>query len=408
MSYNNPVMAIIAHLSDEAFARQVIDRNNGIEPIIVIGTPLDAIYTISNLPTPPRYLLIDIGERSEDILPEIDNIAEYCEPGTKVVVIGSINDVNFYRELKDRGVAEYFTRNARPEDIRNVLFKETLTTTKSKNNKNGDVVSFMSAASGDGSSTVALNTAYSLATDYEKSVVLVDMDYQFGMIAKNLDLATPFGIKELFDNPDRGIDATLIERMIVPYRDSNLKIIAAPNQLNYIPAVHNDLIFTLINTLKSEYDIVIIDLPHLWNPLVSNVLLQSKHTVMVAQLWLRSITHASRLINGWRSVGVKNTQISMVANRTGAKFKEAVTASDFERVCSIAFSCQLVNDTKSIMAAENNGKTLLEGTACDLSRQFRKFAANYAGAAAASKLFETNNTPQSQVRAKLASLLGKK
>ena len=396
-------MAIIADISDEEFVRQVLERNDGVEPVVFIGTPLDAVYTISHLPVPPRYLFIDIGERGDDILGELDSLSEYCEPGTRVVVIGSVNDVRFYRELKSRGVAEYFSRPANAQDIQDTLFHEPVSIPKS--GKKGEVISFMSAASGDGASTVALNTAYAIATEYKKSVVLVDMDYQFGMVAKNLDLETPFGIKELFDHPDRGIDSMLIERMILSYRNSTLKIIAAPNQLNYIPEVSSQLVCNLIDTLKCDYDYVLIDLPHIWTPLVSSALMQSRHIVMVAQLWLRSINHSSRLLTAWRSVGIKNSQISLVANRSGAKFKEAVGPADFERICGIAFKLHFMNDTKSVIAAENNARTLLEGTPSDISRQFKKFAAQFAGSVGGSQPPAAGG--QSQLISRFSSLFNK-
>ncbi len=65
----------------------------------------------------------------------------------------------------------------------------------------------------------------------------------------------------------------------------------------------------------------------------------------------------------------------MVANRSGAKFKEAVSTQDFERVCGLPFACQFSNDTKTVIAAENNGRTILEGSSSDLSGQFKPFAA---------------------------------
>jgi len=363
-------MAIVSHEADAEFAGQVVDRGDGIPPHIVIGSPAEAISEFANRTYSPTYLLIDVGERGHDILPEIDAIAEYCEAGTRVVVIGYVNDVNFYRELKARGVSEYFTKPIKVADVRAVLYARQATA----GGRKGEVISVMSAASADGASTVAINTAYALATECSKSVALVDMDYQFGMIAKNLDLTTQFGIRELFDNPDRGIDSTLIDRMILTYKASRLKVIAAPNQLNYIPEVHDELISNLINTLSGSYDFVFLDLPHIWTPLISSALSQSSHTVMVAQLWLRSITHSSRLLSTWRRIGIKDRQISLVANRSGAKFKEAVSAADFERVCGLPFTCQFDNDTKSVIAAENNGRTILEGSNSDLSRQFRKFA----------------------------------
>jgi pilus assembly protein CpaE len=365
-------MAIVAREADVEFARAVADKGDGVVPHIVIGSPASAIPEFTKRTSSPSYLLIDIGESGPDILSEIDAIAEYCEVGTRVIILGQINDVNFYRMLKDRGVSEYFTKPAKAADIKTALYSRP-----TSGNARGTVITFMSAASGDGASTVALNTAYALATEYNQSVVLVDMDYQFGMIAKNLDMTSQFGIKELFDNPDRGIDSTLIKRMILSYKNSQLKVIAAPNQLNYLPDVPDVLISHLVATLSSDYDFVIIDLPHMWTHLVSSALLQSNHIVMVTQLLLRSITHASRLLNTWRKMGIKNEQIALVANRSGAKFKEALTFNDFERVCSLKFRAHFGNDTKNVIAAENNGRTILEGGNSDLSQQFKKFAGLY-------------------------------
>ena len=41
------------------------------------------------------------------MLAELDRLAECCDAGTKVVVIGHTNDVVLYRELLKRGVSEY-------------------------------------------------------------------------------------------------------------------------------------------------------------------------------------------------------------------------------------------------------------------------------------------------------------
>ena len=255
-------MAIVTHESEQGLAHQVANALGHPFADVIVGSPRDAETVLAARESSPRYLIIDIGERSNDVLPEIDNIAQYCDEGTRAVVIGSVNDVNFYRELRTRGVIEYFTRPAKVADIRAALYHEQAPSREGE----GNVLAFMSAASGDGASTIALNTAYSLATEHRKSVVLVDMDYQFGMVAKNLDLTTPFGIKELWEHPDRGIDSTLIDRMIATYGSSRLKIIAAPNQLHNFPEVRTEVIRDLITILRRDYDFIVLDLPHVWAP----------------------------------------------------------------------------------------------------------------------------------------------
>ncbi len=213
--------------------------------------------------TPPKYIVIDIGNRQADVLTELDALAEACEVGVRVVVTGTINDVGFYRSLIQRGIVEYF---AAPVDLSQMVHALTdyssasplSRSAKEQPQKNGYAIGFVSAASGDGASTVALNTAYLLATKFNKSVVLVDLDYQFGMVARHLDLKAPYGIRELLEYPERGVDAALVNKMLVPY-GKNLKIIASPPDLRKLPAVRGEQMVDLLHVLRSQFDYVIFD-----------------------------------------------------------------------------------------------------------------------------------------------------
>ena len=132
-------------------------------------------------------------------------------------------------------------------------------------------------------------------------------------------------------------------------------------------------------TLQEKFDFIIIDLPHVWLPWIAAALNNSHHAVMVAQLWLRSATHASRLLGVMREIGISDDALSLVINRSGAKFKEAVGSKDFERVCNKAINFYLSNDIKSVVAAENQGKTIIEIGNSPLERQFRDMAQGLLG-----------------------------
>lgn len=370
MSLFSPVMAVLPNESDTAFANQVANALGYPYADIVVGSPLEATYTLAARDRGPTYIIIDIGGRGREVIPEIDKLAENCEAGTRVVVIGEVNDITFYRTLRQLGILEYFTRPAQVQDVRAALVQDYGGESGGGGVK---VFTFISAASGDGSSTVAMNVAHAMASRYQKRTVLVDMDYQFGMIAKNLDLNTQFGIRELFDHPDRGIDATLIRRMIAPYGE-RLQIISAPNDLKQMPTISPETIRALITTLKSEFDCVVIDLPHIWANWTAAAVTSSTNVVLVAQLWLRSITHAARLLGIWRDLGISGEKISIVINRSGAKFKEGISQKDFERVCGHAIDFGLANDIKTIVTAENQGKTILEIGNSPLGGQLEQLA----------------------------------
>src|SRR5690606_12714801 len=55
----------------------------------------------------PNLIVVESRLSHERLDRELDRLAEVCDPGTKVVVIGHVNDIELYRELIRRGVSEY-------------------------------------------------------------------------------------------------------------------------------------------------------------------------------------------------------------------------------------------------------------------------------------------------------------
>lgn len=362
--------------AEEARLRALMADAGRADIEMVTGSMQQAMAYLDSQSFSPEHILIDIGARGEDILGELDQLALHCEPTVGVVIIGSINDIHFYRALKERGIIEYFPRPVSVDDIRSALAQSALLRQQRHHaSANGIVVSCMSAASGDGASTLAVNLSYCLAEMQHFPTVLVDMDYQFGLVAKGLDLTAPFGIRELFDYPDQGLDEVIVDKMLVKY-GKNLKIIASPNELHLLPPVRVDAIHELIAILRTKFRFVVIDVPHVWTHWTAAALKNSDHTILVGQLWLRSLTHATRLFNAWKNAGISSERVSLVMNRSGAKFKEAVSAEEFERICRHPIDAHINNDIKSVVSAENQGRTVYEAAleGSPLPQQFRHVA----------------------------------
>jgi pilus assembly protein CpaE len=409
MEQHSPLMVVLQDAGEQEFANQLATAMGYTFADVVIGVPADAAQAIMTRGVSPAYIMLDIASMpAAEVIAQLEQMAEYCDPHTRVVVIGQLNDITLYRELKARGVIEYFTRPVDINNLRAALMTQNPEMASSIQKQPRDecsIVTFMSAASGDGSSTVALNTAYALAHEFNQPTVIIDMDYQFGMIARNLDQSCQFGIKDIFEYPDRIIDSTLIEKMLATHlHEQNLKVIAAPNDLRILPPIKPEVIRSLIATLKSQFKFIIIDLPHIWSPWVAAALGEANHSVIVAQLWLRSVTHSSRMLKSWREIGIDTQRTSVVINRSGAKFKEAVTEKDYERVCGINIQFALANDTKSVITAENQGKTVMEIGGSPLAGQFKDLAGYLI-----SKRDGTTYVPDSAAgKASLASLFQRK
>lgn len=368
MDIRTPVLAILASDEHRSLADALAASLGYPHANVFIGTIAEALPAFAAQPYTPRYIFIDIGTRSHDVLHEIDQLAEHCDIETRVAVLGQTNDISFYRELMDRGVSEYYAHQVTLEKLRAVMMHR-----KTNQGKAGQVVAFIGASAGDGCTTLAVSTAYALATEQAKSVVLVDFDYQFGMIARQLDLTAKYGIKEIFDHPERGIDETLVNRMTVRYRDV-FDVVAAPQPLHFLPQVTPESVRDLITSLQQKYEYVVLDLPHLWSSWTSSALSSAHHIVLIAQLWLKSVNHAARLFSAWQRIGIDEKHILMVVNRSGSKFKEAINARDFERVVGRRIDLYVPNDIKTIVRAENQAATVLEQGNSLVASEVRRLA----------------------------------
>jgi pilus assembly protein CpaE len=345
----SPVLAIITEPKELDLAISITSAVGYKNVEYIQGSPLDAANFIVTERLHVKYIILFIAGRTFDVLPELDMLAEQCDAGTKLVIIGDVNDISFYRALKERGVVEYFNGNAPVADIRNILFYAG-----DKTAVNGRVISVIGGGAGDGSSMVALNVASILQQTHKKKVVLIDLDYQFGMVARHLELNHPYSIKEIFDHPDRGVDAILLQRMITIHA-SGLHVISSPQTLNFMPDIKPELIRDFITHLSAQYEYVILDLPHRWDRWVSSAVSYSEHILLVSQLLLKSIAHSSKLLNAWTELGFTSKAMSVIINRSGSRFKESLHPKDFERIIGVDIKAYLPNDIKTVCQAENKG-----------------------------------------------------
>src|SRR3977135_3326978 len=72
---------------------------------VQMGGTAAAVEAYRTVPT-PNVIILETDTKS-DILAGLDDLASVCDPGTRVVVIGSLNDAAPYRELVRRGVSDY-------------------------------------------------------------------------------------------------------------------------------------------------------------------------------------------------------------------------------------------------------------------------------------------------------------
>src|SRR5579875_2630719 len=139
---------------------------------IQMGGIAAAVEAYRNSAT-PNVILIETETRADDILAGLDQLAEVCDAGTRVIVVGRINDVVLYRELTRRGVSDYLIAPVGTLDVvRSICGLYSAPDAKPV----GRVVAVVGAKGGVGASTIAHNIAYSIGRDLSVDSVVVDLD----------------------------------------------------------------------------------------------------------------------------------------------------------------------------------------------------------------------------------------
>ncbi|MBN9271514.1 MAG: CtpF protein, partial [Mesorhizobium sp.] len=142
-----------------------------------------AIEFYQSAPT-PNLIVLESRAEPKELLAQLAQLAEYCDPSSKVVVIGHYNDIGLYRELIRSGISEYVIAPISMADIVSVISSIFVDPDAEPI---GRAIAFVGAKGGVGSSTIAHNVAWAMSSLFKSEVVVADLDLAFGTANINFD-----------------------------------------------------------------------------------------------------------------------------------------------------------------------------------------------------------------------------
>ena len=153
----------------------------------------------------PNVIVIESESRSEELLAGLDQLSDVCDPGTRVIVVGKVNDILLYRELVRRQISDYLIA---PIGVIDVIRAISGLFTAPEAKPVGRTVAVVGAKGGVGASTVAHNIAWAIARDVHLDSVIADLDLPFGTAGLDYNQDPPQGIADAVFSPER-IDTAL-------------------------------------------------------------------------------------------------------------------------------------------------------------------------------------------------------
>jgi pilus assembly protein CpaE len=341
---------------------------------IQMGGITAAIEAYNGAPT-PNVIVIETENRGDGILGGLDALAEVCDAGTRVVIIGHINDVMLYRDLVRRGVSEYLIAPVGTIDVvRAICGLFTAPDAKPV----GRIIAVVGAKGGVGASAIAHNVGWAMAREMHLGTVVADLDLGFGTAGLDYNQDPPQGVADAVFSPDR-IDNAFIDRLLSKCTD-HLSLLAAPAMLDRVYDFAAEAFDPIVDALRATVPSVVLDVPHQWCGWTKRLLIAADEILIVAGPDLASLRNAKNMIDLLKTARPNDRRPRYCLNQVGVakrpeiKPAEFAKALDDEPLAIIPFEPQLFG------TAANNGQMIAElSSSHKVAEVFRQLAQALSG-----------------------------
>lgn len=312
----------------------------------------------------PDIVLMDIN------MPKLDGIAatEAISCGTAgcAIIIMSVQGEQAYlRQAMVAGAREYIVKPFTSDELISSIYrvydleqkrqvKVQALPSISPEPPRGQVITVFGTKGGVGKSTMAVNLGACLAKEFGSSVVIVDLDLQFGDVAVLLNLVPNQTIADLAAELNH-LDREFLESYLLCH-GSGVRVLAAPSQPEYAELVSAQLVEKVIELLQESYDYIIIDTPGLFTDPSMVALDCAQQIMFILSLDLPTLKNGKLGLEVLDSLHHKD-KVKVVLNRTTLEL--GITPQDVEMSLGVSLTAQLPSDGRTVVGAVNMGKPFM-------------------------------------------------
>jgi pilus assembly protein CpaE len=320
---------------------------------IQMGGMVAAVEAYRSAPTPNVIILETEGRNN--ILAGLDQLASVCDAGTRVLVIGRVNDVALYRDLVRRGVSDYLIGPVTALDVvRSICNLFSAPEAKAV----GRIIAIVGAKGGVGASTIAHNVAWAIARDLALDSVVADLDLAFGTAGLDYNQDPAQGIADAVFSPDR-VDTAFIDRLLSKCTD-HLSLLAAPATLDRVYDFGDDAFDAIFDTLRSSMPCIVLDVPHQWSGWTKRALIGADDILIVASPDLASLRNTKNIFDLLKAARPNDRAPLYCLNMVGIPKRPEIAGTEFAKAIESQPIATIPFEPQMFGAAANNGQMIAE------------------------------------------------
>ena len=321
---------------------------------VKMGGIAAAVEAYRNAPT-SNVIIIESENPGDDLMGGLDALADVCDAGTRVLVIGHHNDVLLYRDLLRRGISDYLISPVGVLDVvRSVCGLFSAPDAKPV----GRVIAVIGSKGGVGASTIAHNVSFSIARDLELDTVVGDLDLGFGTAGLDFNQDPPQGIADAVFSPDR-IDTAFIDRLLSKCTDQ-LSLLAAPATLDRVYDFASEAFDSIYDSLRASVPCTVLDVPHQWAGWTKHTLIAADDVLVIAAPDLANLRNTKNLLDLLRAARPNDRRPCYCLNQVGIPKRPEISPADFAKAIESEPVAVIPFDPQTFGTAANNGQMIAE------------------------------------------------
>lgn len=323
----------------------------------------------------PNLIILESNAQRNELLSQLDQLAEVCDSGTKVIIVGHVNDVLLYRALVERGVSEYLVW---PVDPLQIIASISNLYSDPEAEPLGQVISFVGSKGGVGSSVLSHNIAWTISEVTKTDVVISDFDLPFGTAGLDFNQDPSQGIAEALFQSDR-LDDVMLDRLLSKCSE-RLSLFASACSLEQEYDVEQEPCDLILDVLRKNIPFSVLDLPHAWTSWAKYVLMQSDEIVITAAPDLANLRNTKNILDFLKTNRKSDVPPRLILNMVGMPKKPEISVADFSQIVELKPTVVIDYEAELFGTAANNGQMIGEvSEKSKVSQQMSELACLIAG-----------------------------
>lgn len=223
----------------------------------------------------------------------------------------------------------------------------------------GYIVSFFSPKGGSGTTTIAVNTAYSLR-DFapHATTLLVDLVFPLGSVGRMIGFESDDTLAKLTRQVQGSTDRKLIARYISPSRHYGFRVLLSANDVPEAQALEVSRIEPLFHTLRTMFDYVLVDFGRALSRITLPILELSDLIFVIVTPDVNAVALTKASLDYLYSLKIARERIYVIQNRVVPRVW--MSKEDAEKELGVPIEVTIPYDGEQLPLATNAHVPYLE------------------------------------------------